>query len=293
MKKRKIVSIVLIFIILILIIILYLIQKGKDKNYNPLNEVQKTVTNNLSNITNDSNPDNVTNKSSSYFVSKTKVKTNTETNNVVNTTTDQSEEVERFGVIDSDGNVIIENKYTKIIIPNYIKPIFICYSEDGTSQVLNNNKEVIFGDFKEISPITAKNSEGSIWYEDNILTFKRDGKMGAIDFNGNILLDAEYDDILGYAEVPERLILVQNGRKGFASTSGKIISTCKYVDITIDNSTEKVNIINGVYANKKTAQIETIKTSDVNIVKPDYKTNIGGWKLYTDPENSINVYYTK
>ena len=107
----------------------------------------------------------------------------------------------KWGVIDNKGNKVINSYYDEmIIVPNKNKGLFICNyeidydNETYKTKVLNENNEEILTEFNNISAI--ENTNGSIvWYEDNTLKFERDGKYGLIDFDGKVLIDAEYDDI--------------------------------------------------------------------------------------------------
>ena len=44
----------------------------------------------------------------------------------------------QYGVIDENGNVIIEAKYNNVIIPNPSRDIFVCYV-DEKADILNSN----------------------------------------------------------------------------------------------------------------------------------------------------------
>ena len=54
-------------------------------------------------------------------------------------------ENEKYGVINTNGNIIIEAKYDDIKIPNPEKAVFICYENDKT-KVLNEKGEEICKD---------------------------------------------------------------------------------------------------------------------------------------------------
>lgn len=66
---------------------------------------------------------------------------------------------EKYGVINYKGEMVVENKYNNIIIPNPTKDVFIVLKEDGKTEVLNENSEVIFGEFESVNAIeTERNS---------------------------------------------------------------------------------------------------------------------------------------
>ena len=60
----------------------------------------------------------------------------------------------QYGVIDAQGNKIIETRYENAKIPNPEKPVFICY-ESGNTKVLNDRKEEILKDYKVSFGITS------------------------------------------------------------------------------------------------------------------------------------------
>jgi len=49
--------------------------------------------------------------------------------------------------------MILENIYNEIAIPNPTKPVFIVSNESGNKEVLNENKERIFENLKNVSGI--------------------------------------------------------------------------------------------------------------------------------------------
>jgi len=56
---------------------------------------------------------------------------------------------EKYGVLNEKGEMIIENIYKEIIIPNPTKAVFICKKENNETEVLNDKKEKIFTEFKK------------------------------------------------------------------------------------------------------------------------------------------------
>ena len=45
-----------------------------------------------------------------------------------------------YGVIDKNGKIIVEAKYTNVIIPNPQKEVFVCYNGNNT-EILNSKNE--------------------------------------------------------------------------------------------------------------------------------------------------------
>ena len=65
-------------------------------------------------------------------------------------------ENEKYGVINTNGDIIIEAKYDDIKIPNPEKSVFICYEGDKTT-VLNEKGEEIYTQYQNIQPLKLKN----------------------------------------------------------------------------------------------------------------------------------------
>ena len=59
---------------------------------------------------------------------------------------------DKYGVIDRNENIIIEPKYTNVVIPNPEKNIFICYQNENT-QVINDKNEEIMTEYEKVEPI--------------------------------------------------------------------------------------------------------------------------------------------
>lgn len=95
----------------------------------------------------------------------------------------------KWGVIDNKGEVVIETNYDEmIVIPDNTKDLFICtYDanyENGEykTRVLDKKGKEILKDFEQVEAIENYDAN-SIWYENQILKYKKDGKIGLIDFS--------------------------------------------------------------------------------------------------------------
>ena len=88
----------------------------------------------------------------------------------------------RYGVIDGDGNVIIEPNYDVIQIPNPSKPVFICMSDYNTetrqyqTKVLNDRKEQIITGYENVQAIPTQTTADGIPFEKRVLKYLRNGK---------------------------------------------------------------------------------------------------------------------
>lgn len=136
----------------------------------------------------------------------------------------------KFGVIDEKGNVIIDNIYDWIDIPNNYKDIFVCKTGETTT-VLNKNGEQLYTEYPNLTVIQSSQGGNSMWYEKDFLVFEQNGKYGAIDYDGFVVYEPIYDKIEPLYYIEGRLILTENGKQALGDITGKIISNFKYTKI--------------------------------------------------------------
>ena len=198
----------------------------------------------------------------------------------------------KWGVIDNKGNVIIDLIYDEmVVIPNKNEDIFICSynldydNEKFDTKVINNNKDEIFTEYRKITAI--ENNDGiNVWYEDNILKFEKNGKYGLINFDGKIVIEAQYDNIYALSGVKDTLIIEKDGKKGLINNkTSEVIINPEYIDIiSISNNHDNGYIVKntlnrcGVIANDKTKILEE-KYDDIR--------NVTGNGYYVVVENGI------
>ena len=176
---------------------------------------------------------------------------------------------EKWGVINSKGNIIVSPTYDDmIVIPDNSKGVFICtydvdYSKNTykTKVVNEKNKEVISG-YETIEAIENYDKDNTLWYEKDILKVKKDGKYGLIDFKGRQIVSCEYDSITALKGTTNSLLTIKDGQKGIIDNTGAVIIENKYKNIKAisekyengyivqDSSTDKYGVINW---NKKVA----------------------------------------
>ena len=202
---------------------------------------------------------------------------------------------EKYGVINSNGDVIVDPAYKElIIIPNNKKDVFICtYDVDYDSGVyktkaLNSKNEEIFTEYSNIEALANNDINNNIWYEDNCLKVQKDGKYGLINLDGKVLLEPQYEDIAALDGVKNSLKIKKDGKIGIADKDGKIIIEPKYLDITnlgkdnksgfiVKDQNEKYGVID-YSANKvlesKYNSVEKISGDNLYVVKEDGKTKV-------------------
>ena len=147
----------------------------------------------------------------------------------------------RYGVIDGDGNVIVEPNYDIIQIPNPSKPVFICMSDYNTetkeydTKVLNDRKEQILTGYESVQAIPTETTADGIPFEKSVLKYKKNGKYGIVDLEGNEITEPIYDDISAMS-YKEGMLLVKQGEKyGAINMNGIQVIDTEYDNIAVDN----------------------------------------------------------
>jgi len=150
---------------------------------------------------------------------------------------------EKMGVIDREGNIILEPKYDNITIPNPDKDVFLC--TNGEEKVfLNKDGNKLFESFEVVNPIEITGIVSEVPYESEILKFKEKDKYGLIDYFGNIVVEANYEEISTLPYKQEELIVKKENKYGVIKSDGKeilkpeydYIEGDKYYNETIQNS---------------------------------------------------------
>lgn len=148
---------------------------------------------------------------------------------------------DRYGVIDRQGNVVVEPKYDIIQIPNPSKPIFICMSDYSieqrayTTKVFNEKGEELYQGYPNIQAIPNETTEDGIPFEKTVLQYKKDGKYGLLNINGKEITGPEYDQITSISYKEGMLLVKQNGKFGVININGKTVIDIEYDSITSDN----------------------------------------------------------
>lgn len=165
----------------------------------------------------------------------------------------------KYGVIDCDGNVVVEAKYDVVQIPNPSKDIFICLydynseEKDYSSDVFNSKGEKLYQEYENVQAIPTETTYDEIPFEKTALKFKKDGKYGLINLDGKQVLKPEYESITAIPYKEGMLIVKQNEKCGVVNVNGKTLIPVEYESITADNyySEETMYKTTGFIVSKK------------------------------------------
>ena len=169
---------------------------------------------------------------------------------------------EKYGVINKDGEEIIDTNFDMIQIPNPSKDIFVCMSnynaETGSyeTKIYNKNREELFTDYEKVEAISRQESLDNIPYEKSVLKYKENGKYGLINLSEKKITKPIYDDIQALEYKEGMLTVKQNDKFGIININGDEIIKVKYDGIQADQYSLNEN------HNKKAGFIVSIKTND-------------------------------
>ena len=170
-------------------------------------------------------------------------------------------ENDKWGVIDTKGNIVITPSYSEmIVIPDNTKAVFFVLEnvdyENGTynAKVVNNNNEKLFTEYDKVEVLYNHDENNSLWYE-NVLRVQKDGKYGLISLDGKMLLECNKDNIEVITGTKSVYVTTLDGKKGIVNYLGKEIIENKYVEISsltdkyengfiVKNENSKYGIIN-------------------------------------------------
>lgn len=145
---------------------------------------------------------------------------------------------EKWGVIDSNGDIVIEPTSSEMItVPDPKTDLFICvYDVDYANntyktKVINKNQKEQFTNYETVEAIENYDKTNSMWYEEKVLKVKRNGKYGLIDYKGNEILPVEYTEIESLKGVKNSIIIKKDDQVGLCDNTGRIIINTEYKEI--------------------------------------------------------------
>ncbi len=141
----------------------------------------------------------------------------------------------KFGVLDKDGNTIVDAKYSDIIIPNPTEDIFVCINGEGQKNtILNSSNEELFSEYENVEPVKLKNIASILCYEKSVLKYQKDGLYGLIDFEGKKLTKNIYTSIENLQSTEGKFLVNKDNKYGIVNLKGKVLVKCEYDEIKTD-----------------------------------------------------------
>ena len=196
----------------------------------------------------------------------------------------------KYGVINSEGQVVIEPSYAEyIVIPNAKKDIFICtydvnYSTgEYKTKALNANNDEIFTQYEQIEALENYDKNQSVYYENNAIKVKKDGKYGIINIDGKEILPCEYDEIKTLKGLENSILVYKDGNMGLVDSKGNKVIKAEYTNILAIEDDYKLGYIT-VDSNNKYGVVDCNNTKVLNNKYEDIKP-ISGNGNYVVKEN--------
>lgn len=183
---------------------------------------------------------------SKIISNKEKIDKNYELQQVSNYTYFPLEISGKYGVIKRDGSIVIPAEYDFVQVPNQDKEIFIVVSE-GKYKVLNASKQELYTNFEEVSGIQEKANADDSVYNNSVLKYKENNKYGLLDFDGNKITDAEYDEISSLQDKYGEILVKKNDKYGVINIKGVQLVSCKYDYVKGDGFVKDGSYKNGGY----------------------------------------------
>lgn len=141
---------------------------------------------------------------------------------------------EKAGVIDRNGELLIDAKYQDVFIPNQSKDVFFAYIDEDNYKILNKDGEEILKNFEEVTYLeTSEPTE--LVLEKNVLRYKENNMYGLIDLDGNKITEAIYEKVSSLTSKPGNICVKKDGLYGVLNSKGEEIIPVQYNSITGDD----------------------------------------------------------
>jgi len=157
----------------------------------------------------------------------------------------------KVGVVDKYGKLLIKPEYLDVFIPNPSKPVFICYTTDSeTYKFLNINGDELYKEYENVTALQT--SELNLDFEKSVFRFRKDEKYGLIDYDGNLIVSASFEELTSLKNRPGELLAKKNGKYGVLYSNGEEKIEFKYDSIigdeyfTEENGYTKAGYIVGI-----------------------------------------------
>ena len=144
----------------------------------------------------------------------------------------------KWGIIDSNGNDVITPSYAEmIIVPNEKKDVFLCTFDvnyetgEYSTKVLNKDNQEIYTDYEQVEAIQNRDDNNQLWYEENVLRIRKDGKYGIMNLDGKVLVEPQYDEIIAGPGSKKDKCLKHNIDIMIEDKANNVMEISKYIPV--------------------------------------------------------------
>ena len=145
----------------------------------------------------------------------------------------------KWGVIDSNAQMVIDPSYSEmIIIPDSKSDVFLCVYDvnyetgEYKTKVLNSKNQEIFTGYDKVEAIQNYDENNNLWYEAEVLKVKKGDMYGIINLTGKELTEIKYEEISAIPGIKSALQVKENDKFGVIDGEGKTIVENKYAGVT-------------------------------------------------------------
>ncbi len=142
----------------------------------------------------------------------------------------------KYGVINKNGQVLVNPEYDEIKIPNPTKDIFICIKDANSdvSKALDSKGNTLWNEYNSVDAISIKAITSLVPYEKSVLKYKQGSLYGLMNIDGSKITDAIYEDISNIDYKEGYLKVKKEGLYGAINIKGKQILPIEYDTILSD-----------------------------------------------------------
>ena len=79
-------------------------------------------------------------------------------------------------------------------------------------KALNSKNKEILTEYEQVEAIANQDKNNNMWYEQNTLKVKKEGKYGLINFKGKELASCQYDEITAIQGIENALKVIKEGK---------------------------------------------------------------------------------
>ena len=161
----------------------------------------------------------------------------------------------KWSVINSKGEQLTDIVYDEmLIIPDEAKNIFIAtYDVDYTNgtfktKAINEKNEQLFSQYNNVAAVVNYKSLDDVWYDNEVLTFEKDGKYGLFNsVSKTKFLDENYISIEAFGDTYNEGYITTdvNGKIGLVGSEGKVILENKYDGIDKVSGSDMYVVLEG------------------------------------------------